>query len=136
MWVVATAANLVLVSALFYGPDWPLAIAVAINFTIGFTGASVVNCYAFTREIMPPRVHGAVVGFVNMMTVSAGAILQPVVGILLDWQWDGAIENGVRVYTRQMYDTAFISIALYCALGVLATLFVKETFCKPRERIA
>ncbi|NNF79658.1 MAG: MFS transporter [Rhizobiales bacterium] len=130
--IFCTAACTLLVAALFYGPDLPLLPTVALLMMIGFMGAWIASIYAFARETVSPRVHGAVTGFVNMMTVAAGALLQPVVGLLLDMQWDGTMENDVRVYSRGMYETAFLSIAAYSALGIVAILFVKETFCTQR----
>ncbi len=128
--IFCTAACTGLVSLLFYGPDFSLTSTVALLILIGFMGAWIASTYAYARETVAPQIHGAVTGFVNTMTVAAGAILQPVVGLLLDLQWDGAMENGVRIYSRAMYETAFISIAVYSALGVAAILFVRETFCR------
>ena len=116
----------------FYGPDLSLAPTTALLMLIGFMGAWMASTYAYARETVSPQIHGAVTGFVNMMTVASGALLQPVVGLLLDWQWDGALEDGVRVYTRAMYETAFLSIAAYCALGIVAILFARETSCRQR----
>ena len=130
--VISTSVSTVLVLVVFYGPDLPLLPTTALLILIGFMGAWMASTYAYARETVSPRIHGAVTGFVNMMTVASGALLQPVVGLLLDWQWDGAVQDGVRVYTRAMYETAFLSIAAYCALGVVAILFARETFCKQR----
>ncbi len=128
----STSACMALVIFLFYGPDLQLFSAVIVLMLIGFMGAWIASTYAYARETVSPRVHGAVTGFVNMMTVAAGAILQPIIGIILDTQWDGTIENGVRVYSRAMYETAFLSIAAYSVLGILGILFVKETYCRQR----
>lgn len=130
--IVSTAACTVLVTVLFYGPDLSLIPTVAVLMVTGFMGAWIASTYAFARETVPPSIHGAVTGFVNMMTVAAGAFLQPVIGVLLDLQWDGAMEQGIRIYSRAMYETAFMSIAAYAALGVVATLFVRETYCRQR----
>lgn len=130
--VISTSLSTVLVLLVFYGPDLSLLPTTALLILIGFMGAWMASTYAYARETVSPQIHGAVTGFVNMMTVASGALLQPVVGLLLDWQWDGAVQDGVRVYSRAMYETAFLSIAAYCALGVVAILFARETFCRQR----
>ncbi len=130
--IISTSLSTVLVLVVFYGPDLSLAPTTALLMLIGFMGAWMASTYAYARETVSPQIHGAVTGFVNMMTVASGALLQPVVGLLLDWQWDGALEDGVRVYTRAMYETAFLSIAAYCALGIVAILFARETSCRQR----
>lgn len=130
--ILSSAGCTILVTVLFFGPDFSLVPTVVVLMLTGFMGAWIASTYAFARETVSPRIHGAVTGFVNMMTVAAGAILQPVIGILLDLQWEGAMRNGVRIYSRAMYETAFVSIAAYSALGVVAILFVRETFCRQR----
>ncbi len=128
--VFATTSNLVLLVTLFYTADWPLWVAAILVFGIGFAGAGGVTTYAYCREVSPARIHGAAIGVVNMMAVAAGAVLQPVIGIVLDLFWDGVTADGIRVYSREMYDAAFISICLYVSLGLIATLFVRETYCR------
>lgn len=130
--IFSTAASTGLVVLVFWGPNLSVVPTTALLMLVGFMGAWMASTYAFARETVSPAIHGAVTGFVNMMTVASGAILQPIVGLLLDMQWDGTVENGVRVYSREMYETAFMSIAAYCALGMVGILFARETFCRQR----
>lgn len=130
--VIASALNVVAVVFLFYGPALPLGAMAGLLFLTGFNGAAMVSCYAFAKEVTTPAIHGTVTGFVNMMTVGAGAILQPAVGVLLDWQWDGTMREGVPVYSAGMFETAFISILIYSSIGLGAALLTRETYCKQR----
>ena len=130
--VVATAGNLSLLCLLLYTADWPLWFAAVLMFSIGLAGAGGVTTYAYCREVSSPRIHGAAIGVVNMMAVAAGAVLQPLVGIILDLLWDGAMADGIRVYSESMYQLAFMSIAAYVSLGLIAVFFLRETYCRPQ----
>ncbi|MGI9483579.1 MAG: MFS transporter [Hyphomicrobiales bacterium] len=127
---IAAFLNVALIYVLFLGPDLPLSMTAIVIFLLGLNGAGMTSTYAFAKEVAPHRVHGTVTGLVNMMTVGAGAILQPIIGLLLEWQWDGAMREGIRVYSRQMYDIAFISILALAVLGLFAVFLTRETYCQ------
>ncbi len=100
-------------------------------FGIGLAGGHMVISYALAREVSPPGLHGSVMGLVNAMTVASGAVLQPVVGALLDAVWDGRMEGGVRVYQASDYRLALSSLVAWTAMGLVASVFLRETRCRP-----
>lgn len=94
-----------------------------------FAGGSLV-CFAAAHESDKTNSAGVTMGFVNMLNVIGGAIAQPAVGLLLDFQWGGAIENGVRSYTLANFQVALTLIPLSIALALILLFFVKETYRK------
>jgi hypothetical protein len=52
------------------------------------------------------------------------------VGWLLDLQWDGRIENGLRIYDARAYILAFTCIPAAQLLALVLVIFVPETFCR------
>lgn len=129
--LVAGLLNIVCLAILFYLPGIPLTVTAGLIFAVGTLSGTMVITYALAREITPPATHGTVTGFINMGTVGAGAILQPIIGLLLDWQWDGRIIDGARVYALEAYDTAFACLMLWAVLGVVSLAFLRETHCRP-----
>ena len=69
----------------------------------------------------------------NALTVGAGAILQPIIGALLDLLWDGRLENGVRIYAADDYQTAFVTLTIWAGAGLLLSLALTETHCRQLE---
>jgi hypothetical protein len=59
-------------------------------------------------------------------------LFQPLVGLLLDLQWTGAMAAGARLYTPGAYAAALAVIPLMGALGTLGALAMRETFARPR----
>ena len=130
--LVVGVINLACMAALFYLPALPPAAAAVLIFLIGALSGTMVITYALGREITPPASHGTVTGFINMGTVGAGAVLQPIIGLVLDLEWDGTVVDGVRAYGIAAYTSAFVCLMVWAALGVAFTLLLRETYCRPQ----
>lgn len=129
-----TVLSLATICALLYIPDLPKELFRILLFLFGFGGAAMAVSYAAGREHNADGATGAALGLINMMAVLGGAIFQPLVGLILDWLWaltDGQIVGGVRVYTPEMYRQALLTLPAVCVAGILACLFVRETYCRP-----
>ena len=61
----------------------------ALCFLVGFFGSAQIVCFALVRENHPAALSGTAIGFVNGMVTGAGALFQPLVGLLLDLAWTG-----------------------------------------------
>ena len=128
--LVVGVINLICAGVLFYMPGLPLSVAGVLILLIGALSGTMVITYALGREITPPASHGTVTGFINMGAVGAGAVLQPVIGLVLDLQWDGRLRDGARIYSIDAYNTAFICLIVWAALGITFTFTLRETFCR------
>lgn len=129
--IVSAALALGLMAVLFLGPELPLTVAAVLIFAIGLTSSMMVICFALVRELSDPKVHGAATGFVNCFTVGSGAVLQPVIGIILDLGWDGTMAEGARVYSAETYRLAFWTLIGSGVVGVICATFTRETRCRP-----
>jgi len=131
----ALIAMLSLLAAL-YLPGLPLVAFSGLLFVSGGAAAAMVICYATARELNPGRAVGTAYGFVNMMTVGSGALFQPLIGWLLDLNWDGAMHEGARVYDAEAYAAAFAVLPGCLAAAFVVSFFVRETWCRPIEAAA
>ncbi len=127
--VYAAFAQTGLMAAIVFVPGIPLGLMIAIMFLVGMTGASMAITFALAREVNDPAIHGSVSGIVNAMTVASGAILQPIIGLLLDWQWDGTLVNGARFYAPEQFRLAFVLLLAWTAAAPLLALRLRETHC-------
>lgn len=129
--VVGSAVSIAMVTLLFVLPGIPLFAAAILIFLTGLFGSAMVVCFALSREIIAPANHGTVTGVVNGFTVGSGALLQPIIGLLLDHEWDGRLLDGARVYSLDAYHFAFMSLVIFGAVGFLCALILPETRCRP-----
>ncbi len=118
------------VALLVFAPALSLWLSAAAMALIGFSGAAMAITFALAREVTRPQINGSVTGIVNGMTVAAGAVLQPLVGLILDQVWNGALEQGSRVYQAQDYRLAFGLILAWAFAGFLMTLTLRETYAR------
>ncbi|MBL6933558.1 MAG: MFS transporter [Rhodospirillales bacterium] len=96
----------------------------------GFFSGSMVICFAIGREHNKSNSAGATLAFVNTVVMASGALFQPLIGWLLDLNWDGAIRAGSRVYSADAYQTAFISLIVCGVTATLMGLLLRETHCR------
>ncbi len=128
--VVAAFLQVLLMAAVVFIPGLPLRLMVVVMFLIGVAGAVMVISLALAREVTAATIHGSVTGVVNAMSVASGAILQPVIGLLLDVQWDGAMVDGARAYAPDQYRVAFMSLMAWTLAGAVLATRLRETHCQ------
>ena len=100
---------------------------------IGFGSGALIIGFATAREVNHPGAAGVVGGVVNMSVLGVAAILQPVLGKILDLHWLGEMMEGARVYNQEAYFAAFIWLLVSSALAVVMVFFTTETYCRMRE---
>lgn len=135
---MATGAAVCVSAQLVYllVPDMPIAVLGTVIFLMGLGGASMVLPFALARESHDPRVAGLIIGAVNTAVVGAGAIFQPLVGLLLDAQWTGMLDaDGARVYAPGDYVSALLVLPAAAAIGLLLVLFMRETHAQQAEPV-
>lgn len=121
---------LIFLSAILYIQDMPVSILFLLMFLYGLTNTGVGVSYAVSGEINPRQVAGTSIAFANMASILIAAALQPIVGSILDANWDGATVDGVKIYSTDAYHVAMTSLPICLLLSVFACLLVKETYCK------
>ncbi|MCW8836261.1 MAG: MFS transporter [Rhodospirillales bacterium] len=122
-------ATLILALAI-YLPGVPLTGVFALLFLNGLFSGSMVISFAASREHNRPGASGAVIGVVNMMVMASGATFQPLIGWILDLNWDGAMLDGARVYSVAAYHTAFLTLLACGVTAFVSAVLVRETFCR------
>ena len=95
-------------------------------FLQGFGSSSIVLCFAVARQGCPAWAAGATIGIVNTFVVGSGAVLQPVMGWLLDLNWDGVMVDGARIYSESAYAVVMPILPATCALGLALSLALRE----------
>ena len=85
-------------------------------------------CFTLSKENNPHKISGTAVAFANFVIMMGGFIFQPIVGGVLDWLWDGHLENGIRFYRAHDYIIALSIIPVGLFVASIITLFIKDTY--------
>jgi MFS family permease len=117
--------------AMVYVPNLPLPALLTLLILAGLSSGCMIISFAFAKESVPAHLSGTVTGLTNMGVMMGPMLLQPAIGWVLDRYWQGALENGVRVYSLNAYQAGFGLMVAWAALSVILLFFTRETFCKP-----
>jgi hypothetical protein len=60
-----------------------------------------------------------------------GVILLPIVGHLIDKSWNGAIENGIKIYSTDDFYCGFTSVIAFLLFAFILATLIKDK--KPRQ---
>ena len=126
--LVATAGWAVLI----FVPALPLPVLGALLAGIGFATGCMIIGFAFAKESVPGRLGGTASGIANMGVMIGPMLLQPAVGLVLDWRWDGRLVAGVQVYSAEAYRYGFSLMLGWLLLSVVLLALTHETGKRPR----
>jgi MFS family permease len=112
--------------AVFLFIDLPSQLLYPLLAAVGFTSGGLIIGFAFAREVNHPGAAGAVGGVVNMSVLGIAAIMQPALGKILDFHWDGVLIDGSRIYNSTAYASAFLWFLVCAALSVIMVLLTRE----------
>jgi len=128
------------VFAIVYATCWlPLALAgarpsatmlPALFFLMGLSASGLILVWACVREVNDPARVGIAMGFCNMPIFFTFAVVQWLLGVVLDAQWDGLAVAGARLYSARAYEAAFTLCLAVASAGVISAAFVTETRCR------
>jgi sugar phosphate permease len=108
----------------------PLAWLVPLCFLLGLTSSVVAVVFAAVPEVNDPRRPGVAIGFCNIPSFTAIALLQWGTGAILDAGFAGEMVDGVRVYPFAAYRAVFVLCAALATGAVVAAFGVTETHCR------
>jgi len=135
VWFTAGFLLVWLLLTVWDGGKPPLWALYPICFSMGVSMSAVNLNVACGKEVNPPQMTGIAAGVVNSGSFVGAALMQPAFGWLLDRHWQGAVEQGVRIYPLEAYQSAFWFCAAVLLLGVVSALLTKETrgvnICEP-----
>ena len=128
--LVGVICNILIFSAiLFAGASSPLMLSI-LFFMLGISGSMMTVSFGSMREVNSPQHSATAIGLINMCVVGSGAVMQPVIGWLLDLGWSGQIVDGARIYDADTYIAALTVLIASNILALLCILFLRETYCR------
>lgn len=97
---------------------------------MGLATASFSLTWACSKEVNPPLLSGMSTSVTNMGGFLAGALLQPLVGWVIDLRWSGTMVNGTRVYAPEDIRFGLLLVAAAAWFGAVCAWRIRETRCR------
>jgi len=114
---------------IFLTPENPV-LLMALIFMTGVGGCTMTVCFSSVKELNNLEFSSTSLGFMNMCIVGSGAVMQPLIGWLLDLNWAGEIVDGARIYSPGSYTIALSSLLVVAGIAFAGTLLLRETRCR------
>ena len=113
-----------------YLGEWSLS-AIGILFAVtGIGGSAMVVIFGSVRESNLIVNSAAAMGLANMCVVGSGAMTQPLIGWLLEHYWDGALIDGIPVYSVETYRIALMALVASLLMALVCAVCLRETNCR------
>ena len=106
-----------------------------ILFLCGFCISGQVLVYPIATESNSSKIAGTVNGVINMFGMGICAIGAPIIGVFMDYLWDGGYDLAShRIYSLLNYRYAFSLVLVGIGMAFLLTLFLPETYPKNKRK--
>jgi len=128
--LIGSLVALIAFATLIYYTPQKTGLMMMLIFTMGAGGSAMTVCFGSVKELNDLRFSSTALGLMNMCIVGSGAVMQPLIGLILDINWSGNMEDGARIYSANTYTIAFTSLLLVNAMALIAALFLRETRCR------
>ncbi len=96
-------------------------ILVAFGFLVGY----LPIIYSSTTDSVPREASGIALGVVNFGSFVAAAVLQIIVGRILDLRWDGHISQGARIFSRAAYQEGFVLVFMAVLASIIGAIWFR-----------
>ena len=122
-----------------YGAIWliwlscitmPLSMSYALFALMGLSTAGFSLTWACAKEVNPPQLSGMSTSVANIGGFLAAALLQPLVGWIMDLGWQGEMVSGARVYSVAVWQQGLLIVCLAAILGAASSWWIRETRCR------
>ena len=117
--------QLALCSVIAFGPTlMPAPVLYVWSFLFGVGGSGVVAvAYTVCKEMFSVEIAGTAVGLTNLFPFLGGALMQPLVGLVLQ-----AKEGNAASYAPETYGAGFLVYVVLAVAGIAAALLTRETY--------
>lgn len=97
---------------------------------LGFFGGAIALTWGSAKEVNPGPLAGMATAAVNVGGFLGTSILQPAIGLVLDFRWQGQLAAGVRVYPLTAYRQAFLLCLAALLITFIGYALMQETRCR------
>lgn len=115
---------------LFTGVTLPREASYALFALLGLATAGFSLTWACAKEVNPPMLSGMSTSVTNMGSFAAAALLQPLVGWVMDQGWHGEMVGGARIYDLAAWRGALAVIVACAVAGAFFSWWIVETRCR------
>ncbi len=121
---IGSLGALLCMSSILYLPNMPLVVLSVLIFCFGLFSSCFLPSFSIMKEIHDTAYSGAALGFMNTANMVGGLIGLPLVGLVLNYLWDGHMLDGVKYYTTSNYmlSLSLLPLMMLISIGLLVLI--------------
>ena len=124
--VVGAVMGAICISAVLYMPTLSITNIKLLLLFYGIFSSTEIIIFIMGKENCDARLAGTAFAVVNMIVMLGGAILQPMVGIMLDSVWTGGMADNARVYSAADFQIVLSVLPLGLLAVAILAFFLRE----------
>ena len=124
--LLSSALSLLFLSLVLYSAHLSVTGLMLLLFFYGMSNVAVAISYAVASDMVPSEISGIAMSFTNMASVLVGALLQPLIGLCLDWGWDHKMWHGAPVFSSHDYHVAMMLLPACSMISLMLCFLLKE----------
>jgi MFS family permease len=125
---VLLSLSLVLIIMLIKPLPYPLLILLFL--LLGFFSSTQSISYPVITESNPKHLIASATGFSSAIIMAGGAVFQPLFGWFISFGWNGAIVQGVPVYSTSNLMNGMLILPIGMLVSLFCVMKMKETYCR------
>ena len=86
--------------------------------------------FPLVKELNHPDHNATAMGFINTLNTLGGALLQPLIGAILDFLWHGNMQSGIPIYSPTEFKLALSVLPVIILTSILIMPLIQETYCR------
>ncbi len=127
---IGCVGALICSSLFIFAPVSSSTVMELLLFTFGIFSAGFLPAFSVAKELCNKKYVATGLSFMNMMNMVGIALVQPLIGYVLDTMWQGEMNGTVRLYPLVAYHTALAILPLGMIIALLILPKIKETYCQ------
>lgn len=131
--IVGAILSLGVIFIILYTPHLSLSGLLVLFLVLGFITSTQVVSYPTVAENNPSMLTATAVSTVSLTVIGGYAVFQPLFGWLMDISSGGVMRQGMPYYSPANYSLPMLIIPIGFVVGLVAVLFMRETYCKRLE---
>ena len=124
--LIASLLGAILMSIIVYVPDLSIHMLFFTLFLLGCISSAELLNFGYSIDINPQFAKGTATAFTNFIVILGTAVMQPFIGFLLDRNWTGQMEGGIRIYSAENYTAAMTCFPIAFLIAFVLGLFLKS----------
>ncbi|MCB1116551.1 MAG: MFS transporter, partial [Chlamydiia bacterium] len=119
-------SSILLFGLILYLPHPSAKLFAVLFFALGFLTSAQTLGYPAITENNPKELTGTSMGVAAVIIMGLPALIQPLSGKLLDWNWNGTMVDGSPFYSASDFHLAFLIFPIGFAISLLTLLKIKD----------